>query len=409
GRHGLGRVGPPVVADQHDLASHAGRPPRHQDGQEVHPAVGGGHRVGDAAPAVDAAPGDDLLHVGARRGHFRRAAQRGPHPGQRRPLGALHLVLADQGEVSPRPKGLHLQPWPLLPGALGGELVRLALEGVLGALAGAALRLEQRPDLVGAVAAPRGQGQGLGQAGGVPGGEALVVRPSSIDGRLRILILEISSKIHENSGVPLPPTHEELRNSTRQSKMDGPLDSVDGLFARISGAGTAAWDLLDRLGSVRDLTDNTGAVQDTVSYNGFGNVVSESSTAFGDRFKYTARELDSETGLQYNRARYYDPRTGRWTTEDSLGFGAGDSNLYRSVHNNPTNLVDPSGLIRQPPFGELDVSKRTKANEPAYDWSRKLADRVIPFGGGWATISITGDFWKFTDKQGQLQSWAWVE
>src|SRR5262249_55513743 len=94
----------------------------------------------------------------------------------------------------------------------------------------------------------------------------LVVRPSSIDGRLRILILEIQSKIHENSGVPLPPTHEELRNSTRQSKMDGPLDSVDGLFARISGAGTAAWYLLDRLGSVRDLTDNTGAVQDTVSY-----------------------------------------------------------------------------------------------------------------------------------------------
>src|SRR5262249_43605676 len=55
----------------------------------------------------------------------------------------------------------------------------------------------------------------------------LVVRPSSIDGRLRILILEISSKIHENSGVPLPPTHEELRNSTRQSKMDGPLDPLN--------------------------------------------------------------------------------------------------------------------------------------------------------------------------------------
>src|SRR5262249_58383187 len=46
----------------------------------------------------------------------------------------------------------------------------------------------------------------------------------SIDGILRILILEISSKIHENSGVPLPPTHEEVRDSTRQSKMDGPLD-----------------------------------------------------------------------------------------------------------------------------------------------------------------------------------------
>jgi RHS repeat-associated protein len=59
----------------------------------------------------------------------------------------------------------------------------------------------------------------------------------------------------------------------------------------------------------------------------FGNVLSESNTTAGDRFKFTGRELDSETGLQYNRARYYDAVHGRWTTQDPLAFKAGDPEL----------------------------------------------------------------------------------
>jgi RHS repeat-associated protein len=104
--------------------------------------------------------------------------------------------------------------------------------------------------------------------------------------------------------------------------------------------------LTDRQGSVRDITDNTGAVQDTISYDGWGNVLSETHPAWGDRYKWTGRELDNQTGLQYNRARWYDPTTGRWTSQDPLGFEAGDSNLYRYVMNEQRSLTDPSGLQR---------------------------------------------------------------
>src|SRR5205814_1063018 len=45
-----------------------------------------------------------------------------------------------------------------------------------------------------------------------------------------------------------------------------------------------------------------------------------------------------------HHARYYDPATGRWTTTDPSGFGAGDPNLYRYVENSPTLDVDPLGL-----------------------------------------------------------------
>jgi uncharacterized protein RhaS with RHS repeats len=48
--------------------------------------------------------------------------------------------------------------------------------------------------------------------------------------------------------------------------------------------------------------------------------------------------------LYHFRYRDYSPTLGRWTTQDPLGFAAGDVNLYRAVGNGPTNATDPSGL-----------------------------------------------------------------
>src|SRR5262249_34857615 len=89
-----------------------------------------------------------------------------------------------------------------------------------------------------------------------------------------------------------------------------------------------------------------GSVIDTITYDGFGNVTNETNAANGGRYKWTGREADSETGLQYNRARDYDPKIGRWTSQDPLGVGAGDSNLYRYVNNEPTQFTDPTGMWR---------------------------------------------------------------
>lgn len=56
----------------------------------------------------------------------------------------------------------------------------------------------------------------------------------------------------------------------------------------------------------------------------------------------TARESDTETGLYYYRARYYDPSTGRFVSEDPIAFKGG-INFYRYVGNNSTNRIDPFG------------------------------------------------------------------
>ena len=92
------------------------------------------------------------------------------------------------------------------------------------------------------------------------------------------------------------------------------------------------------------MINSANTTTDIVTYDAFGNITSESNSSFGDRYKYTGREFDNETGLQSNRARYIDASTGRWTGEDPSGFAAGDVNLYRYVGNDPISRVDPSGL-----------------------------------------------------------------
>jgi RHS repeat-associated protein len=121
-------------------------------------------------------------------------------------------------------------------------------------------------------------------------------------------------------------------------------DAVDQLFAREDSSGNVAWYLTDRLGSVRDVISPLAAVLDHIDYDGFGNAT-ESNPTNGDRYKWTGRELDSETQLQFNRARYYTSATGRWTSQDPLGVSGPDADLYRYAGNGCPNVRDPNGLL----------------------------------------------------------------
>jgi RHS repeat-associated protein len=59
--------------------------------------------------------------------------------------------------------------------------------------------------------------------------------------------------------------------------------------------------------------------------------------------QYTGRDYDAETGLNYYRARYYDPVIGRFISEDPIGFDGGN-NFYAYVENDPIDWTDPLGL-----------------------------------------------------------------
>jgi RHS repeat-associated protein len=138
--------------------------------------------------------------------------------------------------------------------------------------------------------------------------------------------------------------------------------AVDEILARTSSTGATAWYMTDRLGTVRDVVSSAGTTIDHVVYGSFGNIINESSPSNGDRFKFTGREYDSVTGLYYYRARYYDPNTGRFVSQDPEGFAAEDGNLFRYATNNPGNMTDPSGMqVRGGPLGSYFPDAREGA------------------------------------------------
>ncbi|MBI5744673.1 MAG: RHS repeat-associated core domain-containing protein [Elusimicrobia bacterium] len=108
----------------------------------------------------------------------------------------------------------------------------------------------------------------------------------------------------------------------------------------------------DGLGSITALTDDNAQPVETYTYKAYGQPTIKDRTGavldksqIGNPYLFTARELDSESGLYYYRARYYDWLRGAFTQEDPLGFSGGDPNHYSYVKNRPSNSVDPSGKI----------------------------------------------------------------
>ncbi len=126
--------------------------------------------------------------------------------------------------------------------------------------------------------------------------------------------------------------------------------AVDSVLADVntSGNGSTSWELADQLGSIRDVVNAAGTVIDHVQYDPFGNILSESNPSNGDRFKFTGQQYDAATGQYYYSARFYNPAAGRFISQDPTGFAAGDVNIYRYVHNNPTTDTDPTGCAEAP-------------------------------------------------------------
>jgi RHS repeat-associated protein len=132
------------------------------------------------------------------------------------------------------------------------------------------------------------------------------------------------------------------------------MDNAGNMLARYTGrqerdqplaelrSGLANYYEADGLGSVTSLSTSSATLAATYAYDSFGKITSSTGTLINP-VEYTAREFDSETGLLYYRARYYDQTAGRFISEDPMGFNGG-FNFYRYVKNSPANYIDPYGL-----------------------------------------------------------------
>ncbi len=114
----------------------------------------------------------------------------------------------------------------------------------------------------------------------------------------------------------------------------------------LSATDRVLWPLADNLGTVRDLAKQDGTIAVHYMYDSYGNVTSGDTSK--TRYLFTGREFDTDTNLQYNRARWLDPEVGRRISEDSAEFAAGDTNVARYVGNDVIGLRDTSGFGERP-------------------------------------------------------------
>jgi RHS repeat-associated protein len=143
-------------------------------------------------------------------------------------------------------------------------------------------------------------------------------------------------------------------------------------------------------GNVTELLGQSGGIVKTYRYDAFGNILQETGPAWNRGFTYTGRERHYRSGLYYYRFRWYDSQTGRFTTQDPIGFDGG-INLYAYCGDDPVNWVDPLG------WDYLVYTTKKKALYWYYD-SGELV-------GTWEAVSGTSKYrplpsgaWKITKR-----------
>jgi|GEM_PF-2338393 len=104
----------------------------------------------------------------------------------------------------------------------------------------------------------------------------------------------------------------------------------------------------DHLGSSNIITDNNGYEYEHLEYTPYGETwFEESQEPMLNKiaYKFTGKELDTETGLYYFGARYYDAKVSRWISADPIYDGVRDGlGVYTYCRNNPLIYRDPTGL-----------------------------------------------------------------
>lgn len=188
-------------------------------------------------------------------------------------------------------------------------------------------------------------------------------------------------------------TSKTTGNSTSQFTWDQtgtlPLVLTDGTNSYIYGpdnvpieqinqVGTPSYLHHDQLGSIRLITDQNGNASGSFTYTPYG-VPAASTGTTTTPFGYAGQYTDQETGLQYDRARYYDPQTGQFTTRDPLAAVTGQPYAYAGA--SPTNGTDPSGQSVEIEGGGDPITIQDILDDPTILENLNPTDVQVMLGG----------------------------
>ncbi|WP_456291887.1 RHS repeat-associated core domain-containing protein [Pseudomonas sp. AK106] len=130
-----------------------------------------------------------------------------------------------------------------------------------------------------------------------------------------------------------------------------------------------AWYQCDHLGTPQEITDQTGNTAWSAQYKAWGEATEQRSefaqqTGLTNPIRFQGQYHDHETGLHYNRHRYYDPRVGRFISEDPIGY-LGGLNIYQYGPNS-ISWVDPLGLASS----TVGLGRKPKSDKPNQNCKR---------------------------------------
>ena len=144
-----------------------------------------------------------------------------------------------------------------------------------------------------------------------------------------------------------------------------------------------AWYQCDHLGTPMELTDHNGDVAWSAQYKAWGEVKQERSAwakqvGLNNPIRFQGQYHDHETGLHYNRYRYYDPAVGRFVGQDPISYFGG-LNLFIYAPN-PIDWIDPFGLAKRGP----KTNGEGPHNQVIHAWGREVqaSGGTVLAGGG---------------------------
>ena len=146
-------------------------------------------------------------------------------------------------------------------------------------------------------------------------------------------------------------------------------------IARRDSSGNVSYYLSDMLGSSRVVADSNGNLLDDCDFLPYGDERCVTSTS-GNHYLFTGKERDTETGNDYFGARYYGNNFGRFISPDPLGGRLDDPqtlNKYVYVRDNPTTLIDPTGLYTCADDAKDAKEHCTSDKDKAFEAQRKEA------------------------------------
>ncbi|RZK30330.1 MAG: hypothetical protein EOO61_19415, partial [Hymenobacter sp.] len=130
--------------------------------------------------------------------------------------------------------------------------------------------------------------------------------------------------------------------------------------ARLQGKGYQSV-VSDRLGTPLELHSQRGELIWAADLDSYGAVCRQQGQAEACPFRYQGQYEDEETGLYYNRFRYYDPQTGQYISQDPIALW-GNLNVYSYVSDS-TTWVDPLGLSPAKEFDIVNYGTKTSPLE----------------------------------------------